>query len=351
MTNEIEHSGVVALGEKSKEIAKWPAPPNEIWAFGKYRKYAEMYCDAQEIKQEEFEIPVHRYVLARPAQKPVAWRISGKNMNGSPFLVFTDSVNVGGQVIKREPLYLAPQPLHTTNCCKCGRIIDTREKKDGGDDFGAQLSDGRWTCSIECDDAVVDPQPVAVKPLEWTQEEGFGIGPSYKAVGGNIGYRIYDNLSDSGKRYRVTTLGINSSAPPIAVVATLDAAKARAQSDYETRIRSAIASPQPVINPTHSQVAGTLGLLTETAPADHLTVSEDAVHRAARAIWRTWQDHQKSEASWEDAEAAYKEPNKFPQLHEAYALAIDEARAALMAGMSTPAPNVLAPVDAKERKE
>lgn len=51
----------------------------------------------------------------------------------------------------------APQPLHTTNCCKCGRIIDTREKKDGGDDFGAQLSDGRWTCLIECDDAVINP--------------------------------------------------------------------------------------------------------------------------------------------------------------------------------------------------
>lgn len=30
------------------------------------------------------------------------------------------------------------------------------------------------------------------------------------------------------------------------------------------------AAPQPVINPTHSQVAGTPGLLTETAPSDHM---------------------------------------------------------------------------------
>lgn len=45
---------------------------------------------------------------------------------------------------------------HTTNCCSCGRIIDTREKSEGGDDFGAELTDGRWTCSMECWAAIVD---------------------------------------------------------------------------------------------------------------------------------------------------------------------------------------------------
>lgn len=49
------------------------------------------------------------------------------------------------------------KPLETANCCHCGRIIDTREKSEGGDDFGAQLTDKRWTCSLACWDAVVDP--------------------------------------------------------------------------------------------------------------------------------------------------------------------------------------------------
>lgn len=47
------------------------------------------------------------------------------------------------------------------NCCSCGRIVDTREIKNGGDPFGAELSDGRWTCSAECWGAVVDPDFIA----------------------------------------------------------------------------------------------------------------------------------------------------------------------------------------------
>lgn len=42
------------------------------------------------------------------------------------------------------------------NCCMCGRIVDTREVEDGGDKFGAQSSDGTWTCSFECWDASPD---------------------------------------------------------------------------------------------------------------------------------------------------------------------------------------------------
>ena len=44
--------------------------------------------------------------------------------------------------------------IPTANCCICGRIIDTREKSEGGDDFGAETAPGKWTCSMECDDAV-----------------------------------------------------------------------------------------------------------------------------------------------------------------------------------------------------
>ena len=43
----------------------------------------------------------------------------------------------------------AGEPSTTANCYVCGRIVDTREKSEGGDPFGAQDSDG-WTCSIEC---------------------------------------------------------------------------------------------------------------------------------------------------------------------------------------------------------
>jgi len=46
-----------------------------------------------------------------------------------------------------------------TNCCQCKRIVDKRDAKDGGGPFGAELSVGRWTCSIECWTAVVDPAP------------------------------------------------------------------------------------------------------------------------------------------------------------------------------------------------
>ena len=71
-------------------------------------------------------------------------------------------------------------------------------------------------------------------------------------------------------------------------------------------------------------------------PEAAIVVSERAVKRAAKAIWDTWQEHKRSDASWEDAELASAMPHKFPALYEAHALAIDEARAALLAAASTP---------------
>lgn len=101
--------------------------------------------------------------LSRPAQEPVAWieravlKEIAKHWSATGTVCSPLFRHEGRAIFDKVALYATPQPLHTTNCCKCGRIIDTREKKDGGDDFGAQLSDGRWTCSIECDDAVINP--------------------------------------------------------------------------------------------------------------------------------------------------------------------------------------------------
>jgi hypothetical protein len=36
------------------------------------------------------------------------------------------------------------------NCCVCSRVVDTREENEGGDPFGCELDDGRWTCSEPC---------------------------------------------------------------------------------------------------------------------------------------------------------------------------------------------------------
>ena len=217
MTNEIEHSGVVALGDINQDVleAFWSQVEvqrtGSIWGLGKGLKAAILAS------------------LARPAQEPVAWQprykqsvVDHHRSQGADFWEYAMSVyptkaaaeNYGHGGHEARPLYAAPQPFHTTNCCKCGRIIDTREKKDGGDDFGAQLSDGRWTCSIECDDAVIDP---------------------YQSVSACV--------ACEGK-----PCGEHN---PCAVCG-----------------RSSIAAPQPV----HSQVAGTPGLLTETDPSDHVAL-------------------------------------------------------------------------------
>lgn len=53
------------------------------------------------------------------------------------------------------------------NCCICGRIIDTREKETGGDEFGAAVDGDRWACSSKCWHEATDaahPAPVSVVP-------------------------------------------------------------------------------------------------------------------------------------------------------------------------------------------
>jgi hypothetical protein len=35
-------------------------------------------------------------------------------------------------------------------CEQCNKPVDTREPNEGGDQHGAELSDGKWVCSFEC---------------------------------------------------------------------------------------------------------------------------------------------------------------------------------------------------------
>lgn len=62
-------------------------------------------------------------------------------------------------------------PTYVVNCCNCGRIIDTREESEGGDQWGHELSDDRWVCSPECLDAVTDPDATSAatrgEPVAW----------------------------------------------------------------------------------------------------------------------------------------------------------------------------------------
>jgi hypothetical protein len=44
------------------EFRDWDSPPDAVWVWGKYKKYDEVYCHSEEIKQHEFEIPVTKYV-------------------------------------------------------------------------------------------------------------------------------------------------------------------------------------------------------------------------------------------------------------------------------------------------
>jgi hypothetical protein len=57
----------------------------------------------------------------------------------------------------------------------------------------------------------------------------------------------------------------------------------------DTTPRHAPASPQPVINPTHSQVAGTPGLLTDPAPADRSMGIEDEIASVVQSV-NEWDD-------------------------------------------------------------
>lgn len=50
-------------------------------------------------------------------------------------------------------------------CCICGNRFDAREQSEGGGPDGAQLTDGRWTCSPDCwERASAQQAPAATAP-------------------------------------------------------------------------------------------------------------------------------------------------------------------------------------------
>lgn len=57
-------TGTPMTNDKELEADKWPEPPEAVWVWGKYRKYVETYCEPTEIKQDEFEVPVTKYIRA-----------------------------------------------------------------------------------------------------------------------------------------------------------------------------------------------------------------------------------------------------------------------------------------------
>lgn len=54
------------------------------------------------------------------------------------------------------------RPAWLSNCVVCGRIVDAREKDEGGDGHGCEYPEG-WTCSSDCAEKL-HPDP------EWMQE-------------------------------------------------------------------------------------------------------------------------------------------------------------------------------------
>lgn len=79
----------------------------------------------------------------------------------------------------RSALVDVPAVIPTANCCICGRIIDTREKSEGGDDHGDETAPGKWTCSIACYDAFTGyvPDVPAVEPVAHIIEAMNGADP------------------------------------------------------------------------------------------------------------------------------------------------------------------------------
>lgn len=94
-------------------------------------------------------------------------------------------------------------PTHVVNCCNCGRIIDTREESEGGDQWGHQLSDNRWVCSPECLDAVADPDATPPASSESAQvREGLIARARHAArvertLTGNRAGELYDAPADA----------------------------------------------------------------------------------------------------------------------------------------------------------
>lgn len=66
-----------------------------------------------------------------------------------------------------EPAEAGGVPAWLSNCVTCGRIVDTREKDEGGDGHGCEYPEG-WTCSSGCAEKL-HPDP------DWMAAEAGGV--------------------------------------------------------------------------------------------------------------------------------------------------------------------------------
>lgn len=146
--------------------------------------------------------------------------------NDETFVRYSDYAALEAQLAKQ---------FKPENCCVCGRIVDPRETKDGGDVFGCQVEDGKWVCSPDCYDEVTgqaqlaEKREVRVKPLVW-ENDGREALVAYSVFGEYRAYAKWAYLD--GKLIDVPgeTTG-----------------QAIAQAHHDRRILSALDEPAPKV--------------------------------------------------------------------------------------------------------
>lgn len=117
-------------------------------------------------------------------------------------------------------------------CVGLGKVFDDED----GD--GRQEAAKAWNRR-----AALPQEPVAVKPLEWVDEDGWSQAHGYRVEAGDNG-RFYARSNFASGLYATFQFA-----------GSMDDAKAAAQADHEHRIRSALASPPPSPEPSEEDRA------------------------------------------------------------------------------------------------
>lgn len=63
-----------------------------------------------------------------------------------------DRLTMERDAANEESEKLGKQLTAYKNCGVCGRVVDTREEDEGGDNYGIKLIEGGWICSAKCYD-------------------------------------------------------------------------------------------------------------------------------------------------------------------------------------------------------